>query len=49
MFWTGEFTPRVFCNNGASGCNIIAEETYELETHEVNTDTEIVSTLLEFA
>jgi hypothetical protein len=47
MYWTGRGTPKIFCKNGASGCNVIAEELYELELHEVNTD--IAKSLLEYA
>lgn len=48
IFWTGGVTPRIFCQDGASGCNIIAEEAYELESHKVNTNTDIRESLLEY-
>jgi hypothetical protein len=49
IFWSGRGTPRIYCIDGVSGCNIIAEEIYELEAHGINNNTDIVSTLLEFA
>ena len=49
ILWTGRGTPRIYCNSGASGCNVIAEDIYEVEAHEVNNNTDIVNSLLEFA
>jgi len=49
IYWTSRDTPRIFCKNGASGCNIIAEEIYELEALEVNTNIDIIKNLLEYA